>query len=1122
MHDACIVKRLRTAGTNRSLCLPLWGRLCLTALAIFLTSLPIQAFAMSWQWIPGENADRLVLNLDAPGQPRSVTRLSATELELRLAEPARDFLQTGELPHANALFLTPALEGSRVRIRLSPRVARYAVTRPTPHRLAIDFFTTSRDREADAPPATALEAPAPETLSATQELRTEGFDSHLLRRQLHGENTIAFSRLREVSAIRQPANKKSAAQTPSPGQTGAFFFSTPAHAAGIASNASGEPDGAMRSRNDVRGRVNTGGPEDWPESKGISTVTLPGETILPVGDTAGTNAGQSVPGNETRAPVENASAASSPVSPLPETSSREIPPTENVFPVESPRPAQPEPLRQEALPAGNVPNPGAETTGAVTQKSRGMPVSRPGEGEAEGQDAAGEAAPREVIYVDEQGNPVPKPLEPEKMLVGAQRLLDEKKYDDALLELQQIRVIPDISPEMREAVLYHISDCYWARYGDNPQAGFEAIVTSANEALNFNVRSPRVPEALLRIGLAHLSVGDIETANGYIVAASRRYPDYPGLAQGFTALGEELFKRGKFAKAEEAFSTVLDKYPESSQLQTASVGLAKALVNQKKYDRAHIILDFINKRWPRYYVEEPSFLLMQAETDEALNNKGKALHSRWLLLNLDPDRPGNDRMMLSMADAYMGMNNSTAADFLYREIKDRYPDSPEAVTARLRLAEKGIYKSPLAYENMSSVFARGADPPLWQVYSEVADFSKTDPEAVLARLKQAMWLYWDKQYTEAMGKAADFIDAYPEHPDKERARDIIWMAFQKELANSLAEQNHGRILILWNGFPLVRERYGEPDARLRYALARGWMERGNDAQGLKLLDDFLKSPMDPQFGEAAFTEFFNRYLAAGEWGKILDLGERVSTWNMRPELRRQLDYAMALSAQNLNLTGPALAMWKKLADLSEIPLYQRAYATYFLARDAEQRRDIKDAYAYNKTVIDLFTQLQDERSDKADPQRIKESISALMDICEVANRIPEALQWVTRYRVYAPEDSPEYPALRFREARLYRKLGDTNRSQALLEEVVRRAPESPYGKAAAAELHTFEVSRDLQSFMPGAGNPSPRQTGKQQAQRPQGQPQPQAQAQTADAQQQGQREGAWSWSKDAEQQAQPQ
>ena len=261
--------------------------------------------------------------------------------------------------------------------------------------------------------------------------------------------------------------------------------------------------------------------------------------------------------------------------------------------------------------------------------------------------------------------------------------------------------------------------------------------------------------------------------------------------------------------------------------------------------------------------------------------------------------------------------------------------------------------------------------------------------------------------------------------------------------------------------------------------ARAKVEAG---EAFELLGEFLKSPMDPQYGEAAFTEFFNRYLKAGAWDKVLDLGKLVSTWDMKPQLRKQLDYALALSAQNLNLTGPALAMWQQLAARPDIPLYQRAYATYFLARDAENRKDIKSSYELNRKVIDLFTQLQDERSDKADPQRIKEAVAALMDICEVGNRIPEALQWVNRYNDFVPENSSEYPGLRFREARLYRKLGNSSRAQALLEDLARRFPDSPFAKAAAAELRTFEVSRDLQNYMPG-GTPAPQQQPSQ-AQQP--------------------------------------
>ena len=129
-------------------------------------------------------------------------------------------------------------------------------------------------------------------------------------------------------------------------------------------------------------------------------------------------------------------------------------------------------------------------------------------------------------------------------------------------------------------------------------------------------------------------------------------------------------------------------------------------------------------------------------------------------------------------------------------------------------------------------------------------------------------------------------------------------------------------------------------------------------------------------------------------------------------------------------------------------------------------------------MIELFTQLQDERSDKADPQRIKDAMLSLMDICEVGNRVPEALEWLARYNAFVPQNSPEYPGLRFREARLYRKLGDATRAQALLEDIVRNYADSPFARAATAELRTFEVSRDLQNYLPGGAGTQAAPAGK--------------------------------------------
>ena len=201
--------------------------------------------------------------------------------------------------------------------------------------------------------------------------------------------------------------------------------------------------------------------------------------------------------------------------------------------------------------------------------------------------------------------------------------------------------------------------------------------------------------------------------------------------------------------------------------------------------------------------------------------------------------------------------------------------------------------------------------------SELASAGGEAPQAVLARLKEAMWQYWNGHYTEAMGKAADFIDAYPENSCVPQARDLIWMAFQKELAKCSRRQ-HGRRILILERLP-AGARTLRPAGSAPPALRPGPGPAGAGARekrALEMLSPFLASPMNPQYGEGAFVTFFNRYLQAGAWDKILDLGRLVSTGPPFP--CKPADYAMALQPR-ISTNGPALAMWHKLADKPDIP-----------------------------------------------------------------------------------------------------------------------------------------------------------------------------------------------------------
>ena len=65
-------------------------------------------------------------------------------------------------------------------------------------------------------------------------------------------------------------------------------------------------------------------------------------------------------------------------------------------------------------------------------------------------------------------------------------------------------------------------------------------------------------------------------------------------------------------------------------------------------------------------------------------------------------------------------------------------------------------------------------------------------------------------------------------------------------------------------------------------------------------------------------------------------------------------------------------------------------------------------------------------------------------------------------------------------------LVDEGEDGPLLEDIVRNYPGSPFAQAAASELRTFEVSRDLKNFLPGAAAAPQGSSAPQGAAAPQG------------------------------------
>ncbi len=1057
----------------------------LLAAWLILPPMAHEAFAASWQWASMPRRERVTIALDAPQADIRHSRTGRQEITLPLG--GSGLLQrTGPTPASARILDDVKVEGADVRISTRTPGFGYILTRPDPGHVVIDLFedplgnSWQPDTTAPAATATAATATAPATTApvgqAAEAMAPQAPQTTVTPQRPSAQTEAAPAAPAPVAPpVAPPAPLKSRGivetpltdarpatgtvsgqlapgnpVTPLPAQEPAAPTADAAPAPGPTTAPPPLPaphTGADRQRAyftvpyALRGRVNFGGPEDWPQEQAVSASFGAPQGNATNGATA--QADNAVGG---RMPPRDGTAVTAPAG-TPQQPAGQATADQTAQGQTADAPAPLQPVTPQADP----------TAQASASAPANATVAHSPAGNGTAANATG------VVYVDEKGNPVPPPPDPPQLLAEAKSLISTKDWPGALERLGLLKGLPDIPSDMREEVLYLISDTLFAQHKDSILEGYESIMDATSEAMNYNIRSPRVPLALLRLGLLNLRAGNTREAEAYFALMKRQYPHDDNIPLAYFYLGEDQFRKGQYQKAADQFQYILQNHPESRYVRESSVFLARSLHRLGYLEQASAIMDFVDKRWPRLYLETPEYLLMAADVETQTGRLDQARASYWTYFNIHPEGAENDVVLAKLGDIYAQQKQDKAAREIYEEALRRFPDKDGGLIALLRLTEQGIYDKP-DVAAMFSVFDKpGASDPA-EAYNRIIEGHPKSALVPMARIKLAMWHLWKQKYPEALEAMAEFAAQHGKHELLDKAREVAVRAFGLLAADAVKEGDYDRVLRFWEDYPIVREQAKNFGPELRLALGMSFWKKDRPGQALEVLEPLIKQPPDAKYGEAAMNLSLTVYLGTESWQPILDLAESVAGWKLSPPAQRQRDYAVALAHENLKQQDKSVPLWEKLDKDPDLPEDQKAYVTFFLSRDAERKRDLQQAYLLNKDALARFVALGEKDKEKADNARIRDCIASLMDITEAAGRTREALDWAGQFAHYLTKDTPEYTALDYRVARLHRKLGDLGEWRRILDGIIAKEPDSVYGKMAASELRTYDVTRGASSF----------------------------------------------------------
>lgn len=689
---------------------------------------------------------------------------------------------------------------------------------------------------------------------------------------------------------------------------------------------------------------------------------------------------------------------------------------------------------------------------------------------------APEVAPDQAAQPDQNGAPgaegeAPPPSAEEAALAREQEVRDKLAegrslmfngaLGEALPIFEDVLKQPGLPDDVREETLYAVADIKRQLNSDNLSGKFDEVAQAYIEAMNSNLRSNRVPRALLNLGLLNLQVGNFPEARAYFKILQDKYPDDDNIPSISYYWGEYYYRKGDYKKAADQFQHLIQTYPEHQLAKQAAYYLAESLDRTGFLDQAFQIVDYIDKRWPDYYMENNEFLRLAGGVEMKLEKWDQAKNHYFTYYNLNPEADGADVVLARLGDIYLRQNEKDAAKQVYEKAVKEFPDMEGGLISKMRLAEEGIHDDPVMQE-MVDVFDRPYTLNPRNIYTEIVTKHPDSALAPIAQLKLAMWYAFHQKYPEALTAAQDLVEKYPDSPLVDKARTLGDSVFVRAVPGMIDEGRYGRVVRYWETYDFIGQEGTKVDDETKLAIATSYWKIGQPDKALALIEPYLGKEQIPGVSDQALGMAVNIYLDQLEWKKISDLvAMATKNWKLKPGQQRQLDYARAMSLQNLGDSARATTMWAELAKDTTVDPAFRAYAMYYMAKDAMQRQDLRRVFVYAQEALALLLQTG------GDPEKIKDSVLMSIYATERSGRYEEALKWAREYDKYISVDNPEWASTRFKLARIYRKAGAMDEWKQLLQDIVDKKPDSLQAQLAKAALDTQALEEQAKQYSPG-------------------------------------------------------
>ncbi|CAI2719225.1 tetratricopeptide repeat protein [Nitrospina watsonii] len=443
----------------------------------------------------------------------------------------------------------------------------------------------------------------------------------------------------------------------------------------------------------------------------------------------------------------------------------------------------------------------------------------------------------------------------------ALNLFQQQKYAEAIPALKAYVRDFSASPYAANAA-YLIAEAEWKVAIQKQHPSHERVIDAYRFAIRKYPDSRFYDHALYKLASIYDDLDLILEAKTHYEQGIERNPRSRYNEARKLGLARMMYKEGRLEEAYRAFRLILKDQPTEPKARASVYDIAQTHYEKGEFDKSLRVFEDAVERWPKELNTTPQLNYTLAELYFSRQQYGKARAFYFRLVNLQPGTLQAHQALNRIGDSYLLEKNGMAAYSVFERSQKIEPEGPNALYAKIRLADIGIRYPGLAVPDL--VMENPAYFKPYQTYDKV--FADTPARNIRSEvlLSRGSALFQEQRFLQSIQEFKRLLDRDKSSRFYRTANNAIHRAMSHLIDQYSKQGGHLPILYAYNDFLTLG--IGDLDnLKTQLQIGEAYQAIGMHAEALKFFEQVKLKDTQNLYTDRLFLNLGEIHLAQNKF-----------------------------------------------------------------------------------------------------------------------------------------------------------------------------------------------------------------------------------------------------------------